>query len=376
MDNLSAPAGRDGIGRRSRLTVVAGTIRTLTERVLNRALLARQHLLRRSTASLPAMLESVGGLQMQYVPSGYIGCWSRLEGVTRAQVTRALERRQVVQATLLRSTIHLVSAADYPVLFTATRDSRTDNGARAAKMRRLDPLDYDALADRVRGWFADGPLERTELLDRLAAEGVDRAHWETLSQWLELVRVPPQGTWERRRAHLYGLASRELPGADARIDAVAAMELLVERYLGGFGPARRDDLASWAGMPVGAFDDALDRMPVRTFADADGRELVDLPRRPLPDASTHAPVRFLGTWDATLLVHARRTQILPEEHRDKVFHIRRPHSVNTVLVDGQVAGTWTIDPARGVVVEPFDPIPTRFRDELEDERVALEAFVG
>jgi hypothetical protein len=142
--------------------------------VLNRALLARQHLLRRSTASLPAMLESVGGLQMQYVPSGYIGCWSRLEGVTRAQVTRALERRQVVQATLLRSTIHLVSAADYPVLFTATRDSRRDNGARAAKMRRLDPLDYDAFADRVRGWFADGPLERTELLDRLAAEGVDR----------------------------------------------------------------------------------------------------------------------------------------------------------------------------------------------------------
>jgi hypothetical protein len=353
---------------------VTGPIRTLTERELNRALLARQHLLRRSTASLPAMLESVAGLQMQYAPSGYVGCWSRLEGVTRSRVTRALERRQVVQATLLRSTIHLVSAADYPVLFEATRQSRQDNGERAARMRKLDTLDYDAVAAQVRGWFADGPLERSELLDRLEAEGIDPAYWETLSQWLELLRVPPQGTWERRRAHLYGLAGHELPASSAPIDPDAALELLVERYLGGFGPAGRDDLGSWAGMPVGAFDDVLDRMTLRTFADEDGGELLDLPRRPLPDASMKAPVRFLGTWDATLLVHARRTQLLPEDHRDKVFHIRRPHSVNTVLVDGQVAGTWTIE-KRGVVVEPFEPIPARFRDGLEDERAALEAFV-
>lgn len=355
--------------------VVASAIRTLTQRALNRALLARQHLLGRSTASLPDMLESVGGLQMQYAPSGYVGCWSRLEGVTRSRVTRALERRQIVQATLLRSTIHLVSAADYPVLFTATRASRIDNGRRAARMRRLDPLDYDAVAGRVRTWFADGPLERSELLDRLAADGVESTQWETLSQWLPLVRVPPQGTWERRRAHLYGLAAHELAGWDAPVDPHAATRLLVARYLGGFGPAGRDDLASWAGMPVGAFDHVLDRMPLRTFADEQGRTLIDLPRRPLPDASVDAPVRFLGTWDATLLVHARRTQILPEEHRDRVFHVRRPHSVNTVLVDGQVAGTWRIE-GHGVVVDPFDGIPARFRDELETERAALEAFVS
>lgn len=374
MDKCRIAAAAAVSGRPTRLTVVARAIRTLTERELNRALLARQHLLARSTASLPALLESVGGLQMQYAPSGYVGCWTRLEGVTRSRVTRALERRQIVQATLLRSTIHLVSAADYPVLFAATRDSRQDNGTRTAKMRRLEPLDYDALAAQVRAWFADGPLERSDLLDRLAAEGVDTGHWETLSQWLELLRVPPQGTWKRRRAHLYGLASNEL-AASAPVDPDAAMQVLVTRYLGGFGPASRDDLASWAGMPVGAFDEVLDRMALRTFADADGRELIDLPRRPLPDASVHAPVRFLGTWDATLLVHARRTQILPEEHRDKVFHIRRPHSVNTVLVEGRVAGTWTFDRTQGVVVEPFEAIPARFRDELEDERAALEAFV-
>jgi hypothetical protein len=348
--------------------------RTLTARELNRALLARQHLLRRSKASLPAMLESVGGLQMQYAPSGYIGCWSRLRDVTRSRITRALERRQIVQATLLRSTIHLVSATDYAVLFAATRASRQDNGRRAARMRKLDPIDYAAVAAQVSDWFADGPLERTVLLDRLDAEGIDRAHWESLSQWLPLLRVPPQGTWERRRAHLYGLADHELAGSAAAVYPDAALELLVERYLGGFGPASRDDLASWAGMPVAAFDDVLSRIATRTFRDAQDRELIDVPRRSLPDASVHAPVRFLGTWDATLLVHARRTQILPEDHRDRVFDIRRPHSVNTVLVDGRVVGSWTVA-ERGVVVEAFDGIPAAFHEELEEERAALEAFV-
>jgi hypothetical protein len=242
-------------------------------------------------------------------------------------------------------------------------------------MRKLDEVDYDRLAERVRGWFAAGPLERAEILDRLDAEGVGRDHWESLSQWLELLRVPPQGTWERRRAHRYGLARDELSDTGP-VDDDAGLELLVERYLGGFGPASRDDLASWAGIPVGAFDKVLARLPLRRFTSGhDGAELLDLPRRPLPDASTSAPVRFLGTWDATLLVHARRTQILPEDLRDRVFHIRRPHSVNTVLIDGHVAGTWTIE-RRGVVVEPFDGVPARFRDDLEAERSALEAFVS
>ncbi len=354
---------------------MAGSTRTLSERELNRALLARQHLLRRSTASLPAMLESVGGIQMQYAPSGYVGTWSRLAGATRSRITRALERRHVVQATLLRSTIHLVSPADYRVLFAATAEARQANGRRTAQLRRLEEVDYAALAERVRGWFADGPLERPEVLERLAGEGLGKDHWDPLSQWLDLLRVPPQGTWERRRAHRYGLARDEL-GDPGRVDPAAARELLVERYLGAFGPASRDDLASWAGMPAAAFDDVLARVRLRRFTSGhDGAELLDLPRRPLPDASTPAPVRFLGTWDATLLVHARRTQILPEELRDRVFHVRRPHSVNTVLIDGQVVGTWTIEPT-GIVVEPFDGVPARFRDDLEAERAALEAFVG
>ncbi|MBW3606629.1 MAG: winged helix DNA-binding domain-containing protein [Actinobacteria bacterium] len=138
---------------------------------------------------------------------------------------------------------------------------------------------------------------------------------------------------------------------------------------GGAGSTRSTTLPSRHRVRAWFGDGPLERavIPERLAA-------IDPPRRPLPDASVTAPVRFLGKGDATLLVHARRAQILPEHYRDLVFHIRRPHSVNTVLIDGQVAGTWTITGDR-VVVEPFDGVPQRLRDELDGERAALEAFV-
>jgi hypothetical protein len=118
---------------------------------------------------------------------------------------------------------------------------------------------------------------------------------------------------------------------------------------------------------------ALERMQLRRFRGEDGRELVDLPRAPLPDPDTPAPARFLPVWDATLLVHARRTQILPEEHRAKVFNVKTPNSVNTFLVDGQVAGTWRFDRDR-IRIEPFGHIARAAQRELDEEAERLAAF--
>jgi len=86
-----------------------------------------------------------------------------------------------------------------------------------------------------------------------------------------------------------------------------------------------------------------------------------------------APARFLPVWDATLLVHSRRTQILPEEHRPRIFNPRTPHSVNTFLVDGAVAGTWRIEGGR-VELEPFGRLHRSALDELREEGERLAAF--
>jgi hypothetical protein len=91
------------------------------------------------------------------------------------------------------------------------------------------------------------------------------------------------------------------------------------------------------------------------------------------DVSAEAPVRFLPHWDANLLVHARRTGLLPEEHRARVFSTRNPFSVGTVLVDGRVVAGWSL--RDGVVVlDPYEDIRAGDRKAVERERQALEAF--
>ena len=117
----------------------------------------------------------------------------------------------------------------------------------------------------------------------------------------------------------------------------------------------------------------LDTLTLRRFQAEDGAELVDLPRLPIVDGSIPAPVRFLPTWDATLLAHARRTQILPEELRPQIFSTRMPQSVPTFLVDGAVAGTWRYEGGE-VRLQPFVALPQGVRRELEDEAARLAAF--
>ena len=334
----------------------------LTQAELNRALLARQLLLQRRRLALPRAVEQVGCLQNQYAPSGYVGLWTRIAGFEREALTRALERRALVQATLMRNTIHVVSRADYWPLVIAVRAQRM---AWSRSVQRTDERAVRRAAERLRRFLADGPRRQKEIADAgLWVPGV--------GIWLDLARVPPSGTWERPRANLFGLAE-DWVGPEPELGEEEAREHLVRRYLGAFGPAPQRDIANWAGMSVRALAGALERLPLRRFRDEAGRELVDIPRAPLPPAATPAPVRFLPTWDATVLVHARRTGILAEEHRKRIFNVRNPQSERTFLVDGRVAGAWRYDGGR-ITLEPFGRLPRAARSELQDEAERLASF--
>ena len=318
----------------------------LSTRQLNRAVLARQLLLERHEADIPTTLQRVGGLQTQYSPSGYIGLWSRLRDFERAALTRALEDRSVVQATLMRMTIHMVAADDFWTLCAGIRASRREWWLRIAKSRRLRPISYDELAMSLRTALADGPLPRAELVAAMELAGFDKPFWEPAGLWLDMVRVPPSGTWERRRADRYGLADQWIAPTDAERNAeeVDGLRLLLTRYLQAFGPAAVTDAATWAGVPRARLEPVAkamgQEMQLVTYRDERGVTLVDLAGMALPDVDTPAPVRFLPTWDATLLAHCRRSGILPEEFRTAIFHTKIPQSVGTVLVDGSVAATW------------------------------------
>ncbi|GAA1837053.1 winged helix DNA-binding domain-containing protein [Pseudonocardia ailaonensis] len=340
--------------------------RVLSWGELNRALLARQLLLERSTLTPVKAVERVGGLQTQYAPSGYVGLWSRLAGFRRDDLTDALTRGRIVQAWVMRCTIHMVSAADYPLLTEAVREPRRRWWLRVQK--DAAGLDMPAVAADARRHLEDGPLRQADLVAKLVADGHPKSAFQGLQLWLDLVRVPPAGTWESPRAHVYGLAGTR------PVDLGRAEELLAERYLRGFGPASAKDLSRYAGWTITAARAVLGRLATRRFRDPDGDELFDLPRLPIPAADTPAPVRFLSTFDATLLLgHATRCRVLPTEHREKVFAVTMPRSIPTFLVDGRVAGTWRYTDGR-VVPAPFAPLPVAVRREVDEEAERLTEF--
>jgi hypothetical protein len=346
------------------------SVPVLSTRALNRALLARQLLLERSPEPMITAIERIGGLQTQYAPSGYVGLWSRLQDFPRESLTGALEDRRVVQATLMRQTIHMVSARDFRLIAAGVRQARRANWLRAAAHHLAD-TDMERVTGLIREFLAGQPRRLREIKALFSAHGISPIAISGMGLWVDLVRVPPSGTWKQRRADLFGLAEEWLGATPATPDE--GLEHLVQRYLGGFGPASLKDIAGWAGVPAGELRSAVERVGVRRFADEQGGQLFDVEDGPLPDPDTPMPVRFLPTWDASLLVHARRTQILPEPYRPLVFDVKTPHSVPTFLVDGVVAGTWRYD--RGQVsLNPFRPLPAAVWRGLEREARALAAF--
>src|SRR6185436_11494381 len=171
---------------------------------------------------------------------------------------------------------------------------------------------------------------------------------------------------------LYAAAAAWI-GEPGHEDEEAAMDHLVRRYLRGFGPATAEDVASFTGLPIGTVRRLLARLELRELRSADGAALVDVPRAPLPDPDTPAPPRFLPTWDATLLVHARRAGVLPEELRPRVFSIHTPQSVPTFLVDGAVAGAWRFEDG-AIRLEPWRRLDRADERALAEEAERLAAF--
>ena len=348
--------------------------RVLTLRELNRALLARQLLLERHRLSVPKAIERLGALQAQWSPAPYVALWSRLEGFAVPQLERALARKTVVKATLMRSTLHLVSSADYPVYAAAIVD------ARRPKLERQFPVDLDAVAERLREATTDGPQTWDEwrslaisLANRPIRQGEIWPLWTVGFMHARLVHLPPSGTFGFYRGAQFTPYERwvgPLPAIPS-----PPMSHAVARYLAAFGPASVDDMASWLGVTTPAIRAVLDTVAPRTFRDEAGRRLYDLERARLPSPDTPAPARLLAKWDSPLLAYAppERSRILPDAFRKRVI---APNGdvAQTFLVDGFVAGTWKVDKRR-FLLEPFGRIARRVRDELEAEGERLLAFL-
>jgi Winged helix DNA-binding domain len=339
--------------------------RVLTLRELNRATLARQLLLERKRLSPAAVIERLVGIQAQWPPSPYVGIWTRTTGFRREALERELARKAVVKATAMRQTLHLLTRRDYALLRAALRETNFPWQSKAA----------ERLAPSIRALAANGPVTTAEALAHLEREhgltGIEaRRAWRAARVRAHVVHHHETALWHGRPEGRF--VALEEPEAHDPTESRAEM---LRRYLAAFGPASRRDMVAWTMMHVPEIQQALDGLePLRRFRDERGRELLDVPRGPLPDAETPAPVRFLPKWDNILLAFADRTRVLPEQYRRTVIRANGDVAP-TFLVDGFVAGMWRVEDGH-VVLEPFAPLSRPVRREVDEEAGRLQAFLA
>jgi hypothetical protein len=338
--------------------------------------LARQQLLRRAKIKVPAAMECLCGLQAQRAWSPHAALWSRIEGFEREKLTKPLHRRQIVRATLMRATLHLVSAGDYfawrkalaPVMEAALAALPKD---------RLRGLDAAAVTEFARGVFGECPRTFGDLRERLREVfpgGDDRVMGYAVRLLVPLVVVPDDSDWALAADGEFALAEDWLGKGRA---AGGSVEALVPRYLAAFGPATAADMQRWSGLKgLKPVFEAL-RPPLAVFLDERKRELFDLPEAPRPPEDTAAPVRFLPEFDNVLLGCDDRARIVAEEHRPRLV-TKNLLVPATFLVDGFVAGTWRVDrtkKAATFTVSPFAKLSRGTKDELGAEAEKLARFL-
>jgi len=346
------------------VTLAHVTERVLTLRELNRATLARQLLLERKRLSPLAVIERLVGVQAQWPQAPYVGIWTRTASFRRQQLERELARGTVLKATMMRQTLHLVTPRDYGLLRAAMSETNFLSETSRAKQ----------LAPSVRALATAGPLTTEEALAHLEREhgltGTEaRYAWRGARISAHVLHHHETALWRGRPEGRFVAVAE--PEEHVPLEARAE---IVRRYLAAFGPAMRRDIVAWSKMHVAQIQQALDVLELRRFRDEQGRELLDVPGAPLPDAGTPALVRFLPKWDNLLLAYADRTRVLPEQHRKTVIRMNGDVA-QTFLVDGFVAGTWRATDAK-LALEPFAPLSRAVRVELDEEAGRLEAFLA
>jgi hypothetical protein len=349
----------------------------LSVRALNRALLARQLLLLRAKLSPVEAIERLAGLQAQDMRPPFVNLWSRLEGFRREALTEALTDRQVVRGTLMRGTLHMVSAADY-LAWRMPLQARLSAGADGILKNRRMTADQQAVLAVAAPHFRERPRTFGEIREALLAAfpGQDeRALGYTARMNLPLVTPPEAVEWAFRRDPVFALAEDWLGAA---IPASTAPDGLVLRYLAAFGPSTVADAQTWSGL-VG-LRPVFERLSGRLlrFRDEQRRELFDLPDAPRPPEDAPAPVRLLDGFDGVMLGHADRARIIDAAHRPRIANknLRIPP---LFLLDGFVAGTWATSVGRKaatLTLTPFGALAKRHRDAAAAEAEGLLAFLA
>jgi hypothetical protein len=222
-------------------------------------------------------------------------------------------------------------------------------------------------------------LTRDALLATIGAAGVStqgqRGYhllWY-LAQTGTLVLGPTEG-----RHQTFVLLDEWVPDP-RRLERDEALGELALRYFRSHGPATDRDLARWSGLTLGDVRRGLAICGGRlTTLDLGGSTYHVAPET-LTLAASPARVHLLPGFDEYVLGYRDRSAVLAPEHSTAVIPGGNGVFKPTIVVDGEVVGTWgrsikageiTIEPVPFARLSGLDP------EGLEEAARAYGAFIG
>lgn len=303
-------------------------------------------------------------------PRGFrLAVRARTEGLTAADVERALAERELVVTWLNRGTLHLVRSEDYPLLQTLTTPPLVTSSTRRLRQEGMSEAEAERAVGAIEKALAEeGPLTRIQVRERLDSAGL-RTEGQALLHLFFLaavrgvvVRGPMIG-----KQHAYVLV-RDWLGEPPLVDREKALAELARRYLVGHQPATDRDLARWAGLPLRDARAGLAAIAPELEEGEDG--LVRLAKRPGPEEIP--PPRLLGAFDPVLLGWTSREDIIGEHTnlvtRNGIFH---PFA----MAKGRAVAKWGLAGGK-LTMEPLEQLPAGTAKELEADAAAVTRFLA
>lgn len=357
-------------------------IQPLSNRALNRALLARQGLLKRQRLAIADVLHRVGGLQSQEPRDPHVALWSRLTGFSSDKLHAAAQRREIVRGSYLRSTIHTVASADFLALRPLLQQV-IDRELETAHWRSISGgFDPERVEPLARALMAERAMSAQELGAALLAH-FPEANKAGLGHWVRtrvaLAIVPSDDRWGYPRPPRFVPVEQWLQQPQLQPTSTpAGIADLLLHGIAAIGPASSADLRSWSALRgIRPVLESL-RPQLRVFRDEAGRELFDLPDAARPRAETPAPVRFLPEYDNVFLSHDDRARIIEPQHNHHFTQSANGRRLRAVLVDGFIRAGWSHGCDKGrasIQVRMFERFDAGTRDEIATEAQALLRFL-
>lgn len=293
-----------------------------------------------------SIVEWFGAMQAQDRGSALWSLGVRMPGSTEADVTAAVDSGAVVRTWPMRSTVHLVPAADAKWMVRILGAKQLGSAARRREQLGLEESDAlragDVLADALAGGKA---LTRAECAQVLAEADVARGDGLTYHLlWFTSQRGITCSGPSRGKEQTFVLLDEWVrehndPG---REEALAIMAL---RYFRSHGPATRSDFARWLGLPVADARAGIAGAGADLVALGEGRDpLIVAADAPLATGAAPAITRgalALPGFDEFMLGFKDRDLVLDPAHFEAIVPGRNGVFRPTLVIDGRVAGTWT-----------------------------------